>query len=336
MITGDGASLDGKKLTIEAESEETARQMMAAATATKVRAEGTVLDKVAVGVSRQYDGLAALSNKASRNTVDALAWALLVVGAFFAWVSGTHLWSNDFLSPLFGAFAVLVVVSGKFASTRWAKSKNKGDREGVKMYRAAAIVCLFISFAFGFALQASTSMNRETGATANKEMIEDNEASLRRQRLEADEMDRPRETSAQIAKELEAMFARAAVNYNGADARFNIAEAVERGKDTYCRGSTYYKNKYCPDLLDLEGALDARKIYEAKMAGIADLEASTQVLKANHSSVSSAEAFGVMLAGKGENARAKTAGFVAFLILLIDFTMYAASFFAAWRPQGEN
>lgn len=336
MITGDGVNLDGKTLTIQAESEATAREMLAAATATKVKAEGTLLDKAALGVSRQFDGLAALSNKASRNTVDLLAWALAIVGGFFAWVAGTNLWSNEALAPFFGAFGVIVLILGKVSATRWAKASNREDKGGVNMYRAAAVICLCVSFLLGFSLQSSTSINRESGALANKEQIQANEASIRRQRLEADALDRPRETAVQIEAELESMFSRPAVNYNGANARFNIAEAVERGTDTYCRGSTYYKNKYCPDLLDLEGALKARKAYRERMDAITDLENATTALRANHDTVSSAEAFGKMLAGTGENANAKTAGFMALLILFVDFIMYAASYFAAWRPQGES
>lgn len=333
-IRGERAELDGTTITIQAGDEDAARAAFEAAEGARLKAEGSMTEKLTYKLDKWFDDLEGFNSSAQRNTAHLLSWALLFIAGAFAFKSGENLFPDPALAPLFGIAAVCIVVAGKFAAGRWAKMANKGLGKDADVFRNIAVVCVGISFLMGFSLQASQMVNREVGAQANTEQIDANETALRRMRLEADETNRPRETVAQIERELAAMKSRPAINYNGIEASFNIAKAVEDGEETYCRGSTYYKNKYCPDLLDLEGALEARKAYEQKLATITDMEASTAELRANHAALSSSEAVGAFILGDGVGKRIWSAAAAALLILLIDFVMVGASYFAHRYPKG--
>lgn len=333
-IRGERAELDGTTITIQADSEEAARAAFDAAENARLQAEGTTTQKLTRKLDKWFDDLEGFNSSAQRNTAHIISWVLLVIGGAFAFKAGANLFPDPALAPLFGIAAVCIVAAGKFAAGRWAKLANKGEDKAADSFRNIAVVCVLISFLMGFSLQASNMVNRDTGAQANKEQIDANESALRRMRLEADEMDRPRETVAQIERELAAMKSRPAINYNGREASFNIAEAVEDGTETYCRGSNYYKNKYCPDLLDIEGALEARKIYEQKLSDIAAMEGSTATLRSQHAELSSSEAVGAFILGDGVGKRIWSAAAAALLILLIDFVMVGASYFAHRYPKG--
>lgn len=339
-IQGDRAQLDGTTVSIpgagniEAGSEEAARAAFEAAESARLRAEGTTTQKLTYRLDKWFDDLEGFNSSAQRNTAHIISWVLLAIGGAFAYKAGENLFPDPALAPMFGVAAVCIVAAGKFAAGRWAKSANKGDGGAADSFRNIAVACVAVSFLMGFSLQASNMANRETGAQANKEQVDANESALRRMRLEADEMDRPRETVVQIERELAAMKARPAINYNGKEASFNIAEAVEDGAETYCKGSNYYKNKYCPDLLDIEGALEARRTYEGKLADITAMEEATAALRASHDDLSSSEALGSLIMGNGIGKRVWSAAAAAFLILLIDFFMVGASYFAHRYPKG--
>jgi hypothetical protein len=347
MIQGqNGAGISGTTVTIEAESEEAARAAFSAAEGARLKAEGRMTERAKHSIDNFLDDLVGMNDTAMRNTMHIVAWTLLVIGGAFAYVSGSNLWATPELKPVFGAFAIVVVFIGKVAAGRWAKSANKLDaaptdaeqkkaKGALNTFRATALVCVAMSAALGFALQSANSVNRENGAIATKDQIDDNGAALRMLKAEADEMDRPRETVAQIEKELLAMKSRSAVNYNGANAKFNIGEAVEDGSETYCRGSTYYKNKYCPDLLDLEGALEARRAYRGKLDAIHALEANTTELRSNHVELSSSEAIGkVLFKGEGKAGLIKGMLIGMLLILIIDMLMVGTSYLAHRYPKG--
>lgn len=342
-VSGDGVQVEGTTLKIDAGDDATARIMADAAVQAKTMTAGTKTQKAAFRLDKFFDGVSDFNNVSARNTAHILSWALLVIGAAFAYESGKNLWHFDKpikvlgvvdLIVMFGWFAIVIVTGAKFSAGRWAKAKNKGDIEAAKMFRNVTMVCLFVSAALGFALQTSNELNRESGAQANRDQIEANEGTLRNMRMQADEMDRPRETAAQIERDIAAMKARPAVNYDGKEASFNIAKAVDDGKEAYCRGSSYYKNKYCPDLLDLEGALEARKAYEAKLEAIAALEVSTSQIRDKHMELSSAEAMSQMFKGTGEGAMWRGALFGMILIFAIDFLMVGASYVAHRYPKG--
>lgn len=329
-IRGENTEIDGTTVVIRAETEHAARAAAEAAESARLNAEGTMEQKAKHWIDKRLDGLADMNSAVMRNTAHIMAWTLLIIGGAFAWQAGSNLWAVDELKPFFGAFAVVVVASAKFSAGRWAKAQNDGNAPAATMFRNIAVVCVLASAALGFSLQGSNMVNRQTGATAIKEQIEANESSLRRMRAEADEMDRPRETAAQIDKELQALLAKSAVNFDGKNAPFNVGGAIEYGTETFCRGSSYYKNKYCPDVLDLEGALEARKVYEAKLSDIYALEDSTTALRGETQHLSGAEAIGATLGVSGLVG----AALGALLILLIDLFMVGASYVAHRYPKG--
>lgn len=329
-IRGERSNIDGTTVVIHSETEAGARAAAAAAESARLEAEGTPEEKAKHWIDQRLDGLSGMNSAVMRNTAHILAWVFLIIGAAFAWQAGSNLWAVDELRPLFGAFAVGVVASAKFSAGRWAKALNDGNKSAADMFRNVAVVCVIASAALGFSLQGSNMVNRQTGATAVKIQIEDYETSLRRMRAEADEMDRPREAAVQIERELQAMLARPAVNFDGRNAPFNIGAAIEMDADTFCRGSSFYKNKYCPDVLDLQGALEARLLYESKLADIRNTELMIADLRSQTTQLSGAEAIGATLNVSGLWG----AALGALLILFIDMFMVGAAYVAHRYPRG--
>jgi hypothetical protein len=330
MIRGERSDIDGTTVVIHADTEAGARAAAAAAESARLDAEGSPEEKAKYWIDRRLDGVGAMNSAAMRNTAHILAWVFLLIGGAFAWQAGSNLWALDELKPAFGAFAVGVVASAKFAAGRWAKALNDGNASAAAMFRNVAIICVLASAALGFSLQGANMVNRQTGATTIKVQIEDYEGSLRRMRAEADEIDRPREAAAQIERELQALLARSAINFDGRPAPFNVAGAVEHGTETFCRGSSFYKNKYCPDILDLQGALEARQIYEQKITDIRMTEQMISDLRAQTTHLSGAEAIGQTLGVSGLWG----AALGALLILLIDMFMVGAAYVAHRYPRG--
>ena len=274
--------VEGDKVIIEGGDDNTAKQIAAVAANERIRAEGSFGDKVAAGADKVMDALGSLVDAFGQRTFYAVSWFALAIGCILAWQSGKNVTGIKGAQEAFAVFAVILVIATKFAGGRWGKA-SRLEHESRVWWRNMAIVGLSVSALFGLALQSSVEMNKQTGFATDLQQLRANQARLNEASLEKLALEESPLFPAASAKLLQAQMDRAlsakAMNFNNEWAKKSVGEMIDHGSETFCRGSSYYKDKYCPDILDLNEQLIMRTDFEDLKSEISKLSADNTVLR---------------------------------------------------------
>lgn len=224
-----------------------------------------------------------IANVAGPRVLWAIALSLSFVASMYAYKSFSRIMPEDtLLSPGLGVGGVGVVIAAKFFASRWATENFEEDKAEASNYRTATVGLCFLLIIVGAAFRASVEEDQQSGVTTAHQIIDNNETRIRNLGYELEDLRRAPEYTARsvddLSMDLRRALSRTAFNRNGDDTGQPIAEFVNAGTEDFCVGSSYYVERYCPDILDIEEQLQYRVEYEEKEAELSELRAATDEL----------------------------------------------------------
>ncbi|MEL7231400.1 MAG: hypothetical protein AAGJ85_02695 [Pseudomonadota bacterium] len=324
-------------------SEATRRQVISEIEHGMVSSHGSVIDKATNWLDEVSDGLGKMAQRFSFNV---LSWILLVIGSLFAFNAGLGMIgetkdATGILRLAFAFFAVAIVFVAKFSGGRWGKAKRLRQPHG--LWKGLAVSGVAVSAVFALSLVSSIEQNQSTGKSALIEQVRSVRAELSTvqtniMRAESDLLF-PALPSSTLTMQMEAKLSLAPARADGASSGRSLADWVEYGTDGFCRGSSFYKDTYCPDLLDLQSQIDVRKAYEANVQRQGDLIARKDALTAEISGIRT----GGISALQNQVGDAGMSGVLSLLlqaliifgtVTLIDLACVGTAYIHARYPRG--
>lgn len=331
---GKGVEVDGTTVTITTDSEATARGIAAAAERDRLKAEGGRGERAAAGLDGFLSGAGKMADKLDARVLHVVAWAATIVGCFLAWKAGQNLSSLKEASDLFSIALVALVLGGKYAAGRAGREYDKGSQQrGVWLGVTSAI--FFAAVLSGAGVNISAEMNRDSGRDvllAQSQTLRAEISDLQAEQMQyQQDLLLPMTPVDVLESRLEAKLKLDPMNQSGAPSGKALSEWLDYGTDEFCRGSNYYKNRYCPDILDMQAGLDLRRAYEATIANIDVKRAANSAIldKLANSQFSTFGAVSEKLGG----ALLYIMLVGAFMTFIVDGVAFGAAFLAYRYPE---
>ncbi|MEO0606592.1 MAG: hypothetical protein AAFY82_00065 [Pseudomonadota bacterium] len=297
----------------------------ASETAALLRADVLKREKTIVAkIRRLADAVSNIADEGGPMLFGAIAWVIAAIAIYFAYTSFSRLFpDNDALSFGFGLIGAAIVIGIKLAASRLARAIIDHDQTGYVWWAIVIVVGISFVVLTGASYQAAIEDDRGSGTFEINSQITTIESNIRQYRNELDDM-RFLESftvtsSEDLGDDLKRMLSRPARNQPGNLTGDPVGDHIGLGTEEYCLGDSFYVQRYCPDILALEGQLRARVAYEDKEQQIVDAQKKIEQLRASKPKQSSTFALAENWAdGTGQFFVA--AGMLAFLdILMVIF-----------------
>jgi len=271
-IEGKGVSVDGTTVTIRTDSEATARDIGAAAERERLANDGTRGERSAAWFDGWLTGAGKWFDKLDARLLHLVSWAAALVGMFIGWQAGQNLSAVKNAGIFFSVAFVALVFAGKYAAGRWGRDA-RAKRDSQNAWQAVTIAAFVLCVISGSAVQIGAEANQDSGRAAlvaQNNILKAEISGLQAQIFNAeDDLSFPASSSKVLQRSFEAALARDPRRADGQPSGKALGEWVDYGTDTFCRGSSYYKNEFCPDLIDQERALLIRIDYETAQKALA-------------------------------------------------------------------
>lgn len=272
----DNTQVEGTKVTINTDNEESARRIGAAADRFRIEIEG----KAAERIDLAFDKVADMMNVHGRPAWGAASWACFGVAAILAFLSFSRI-----LPPIgveLGLIGVVLVWVVKLATGRWAKAMNASNNGAANFYMTIVLVGLLFDLGAAVFFQAAVSEDQKSGVVTVSSKIEDKERDVRDAQAVADELDHPKDGLNLLQMDIARATGARAKTKAGDDAGMTVGQAVQVGQPEYCQPAKerqFYIERYCADLFTLDRKLQQRKDWEAQIAKVNTLKAEVEKLR---------------------------------------------------------
>ncbi|MEO0784264.1 MAG: hypothetical protein AAFY10_01100 [Pseudomonadota bacterium] len=257
---------DGERVVIKANSPEEAAEIEAAAHYDALTRPGGW----AAGFERVLSGIENMFGVPMGRLPLWVSYVMMAIAMVLAWQSWNRLYPDaGGVTLSLSLLGALLIFGTHWLAGEQAKAFNRGhgDSDQAKLRRLILYGFITVEALMAAGFTAAISVDGETGATVAAATADDLEMEIRRKDREVERLERPRHTAEVLAGELAAELRMPAENMNG-DAVGPVAQWVGHGTPEYCVGTGYYIDTYCPDLIDLEQDLLARRAYEAELAKV--------------------------------------------------------------------
>lgn len=283
-------------------------------------------------LARIIDGVSGIADEGGRGLFGILAWIVALFAIYFAFTSFSRVFPEDpVLGTGLGVVGGVIVLAIKMSAGRWAFEFCNRDKHGQLLYGSLTIAGILVVAIVGASYQAAIDDDRGAGIIEANMTIGDLEKRTRSLTREREDMrmrpDFPFETSGDISAELTRDLSRAARNRNGEVTGKPIGDHIGLGSEDFCIGTSFYVERYCPDLLDVENRLRIRAAYEDLGEEIDANATEIARLRSNMPKQASTIALGqTMAGGKGWSAFVAA----ALMLTLIDTLMAGLAWLAKW------
>lgn len=323
---GDVQITDDNRVVVQAGSAAEAAELAAANRDEVLKRQGTV----AAHISRWQNWWSDVSETAGQPVFSLLAYVMAGVAIYFAWTSWGRITPQDEIMS-FGLSMVgaAVVIGVKVSAGKWAIEYCQRDNGGVATFATLTIVGILLISIVGAAYQSAIEDDRQSGVIDANMQINDLNRKIRSSEREREDMrldpDWSFQTEEDLVAELSRELSRPARNRNGEATGLPVGDHVELGEETYCVGTSYYVERYCPDLLELEKRLSIKTVYNEKIDQEAAWETERDALVEDRP-----EKTGTL--SLAENLSSGMASFfvAGALLLFIDIFMAGFAWLANW------
>ncbi|MEL6568170.1 MAG: hypothetical protein AAFQ22_07110 [Pseudomonadota bacterium] len=326
-------SQSGATVTVEAPDEATAREIAGDARYTMNKSRG-----VAGMLDNAFEAIGDVFDVTGARIFDVLAWVFLIVGAYYAFTSFSRINPSDPVTFWgFGFVGAGLAAGVKFAASRWAKETVQDDKRAASAYRAFTLAGLVVLVVFGAAFQASVDEDQKSGLIDQNQSIGAKERELRNIGYELEDMRRDALFSGfsqeDLQLDLQRAVSRPAYNSNNTNTGQPVGDFVSLGTPEFCQGTSYYVERYCPDLLEIESRLRFRVRYDEAVAKRDGLATEIEALRNSRPEQSSIMA----LADSARlDNRILTFLSAALLVAIIDVLMIVMSYMATWSKNRKR
>lgn len=314
------------KVIIQAANAADAAELGAAGRDDILKKEGTI----AAFIARLNDGWQNITEEGGRGLYGLLSWVVAAFAIYFAYTSFSRIFPDDpVLSLGAGVVGGALVLGMKVAGGKWAREYCERDKSGQMVYGLITIGTMLAVALVGASYQAAVDGDRDAGVIDANMDINEKRRSIRQSQYEREDMRRSPEwtffTEEDLSADLARALSRPAYNRNGVATGDPIGDHVGLGTEEFCVGTSYYVERYCPDLLEIEGQLKVKVTYNEKVQNELALEAEIDKLENDRPQQNSTLALAKTFSS-GIGAFFVAAG----MLLIIDAIMVGFAWLSNW------
>lgn len=323
---------NGTQVTIQTKSEATANSIANAARDEVLKKEGGA----AGWFERTYKSWGDVGEK--QPIFNWISYVLFACGAFIEAVSWSNLLPGKGIGFVLGVVGVGFLAYTKMSAANYAKSLNAIDAgtdktEAAKVYKGAMIAGVIISALVAANFTASRVINEENGRASSLREIAQQELALLDLRRTARDLkgnagSYPLEV---INDEINSLLNTTALRKDGQSSLKPVRDWIgEPDSEGFCIGSSYYKDTYCPEIIDWKRKVKRREVYEKAEANVLAKQLEITTLRESLPQASGADSLGKMLTENSvdQNDWIKQVLPGVLLMLIIAVAMVGTTFIA--------